>query len=144
MPGLNIAPDYGFDNSPNVTDPDPGARGLAFDTYRARGIDTMSVVVRGGSHYECPYIPNALLGATLRGIELCAWYTTAWFDKYLRGDGSADARLLSGRWRRDAASGSIDLDGDANLFSFYHRSRAWLRLARGGRVACDDLRSGCP
>jgi hypothetical protein len=100
-------------------------------------------VIRGGGHYECPYIPTELLGATLRGSDLCAWYTAAWFDKYLRGDRHADARLLTGRWRSDAAGAAVDAGGDGNLFSFYHRSRVSIGLANGGRFECDDLRAGC-
>ena len=29
---------------------------------------------------------------TLRGIDLSAWYTTAWFDRYLKGDLTAQRR----------------------------------------------------
>jgi hypothetical protein len=34
---------------------------------------------------------------------MIAWYTTAWFDKYVKHDPTADARLLTNRWRHDAA-----------------------------------------
>ncbi len=144
VPALNVAADYGFDNVPNLADPDPQARGRGFEPYRAAGQDVMSVVIRGGSHYECPYIPNDVLGATLRGEALCAWYTLAWFDKYLHDDDTADARLLSDRWRHDARGAEVDAGRDGNLYSFYYRSRAAFALGAGGRVACDDLRGGCP
>jgi dienelactone hydrolase len=143
VPALNVAADYGFDNVPYVADPDPDARGRGFAPYRAAGRDVMSVIVRGGSHYECPYIPNPLLSATLRGEDLCAWYTLAWFDKYLHDDPSAVARLLSDRWRHDARGAAIDAAGDGNLLSFYFRSRVDVGLTAGGRARCDDLRAGC-
>jgi hypothetical protein len=87
--------------------------------------------------------------ATLRGTDLVAWYTTAWFDKYVKcADGSAcerdaDARLLSDRWRADERGGQVDVAGDPNLFSFYRRSRYDVRTADGTEVVCDDMRSGC-
>jgi hypothetical protein len=79
------------------------------------------------------FIANPAFGASLRGPDLAAWYTTAWFDKYVKGDPTADARLLTTRWR-----------GEGNLFSFYYRSRLDVRRADGTRFACEDLRSGCP
>jgi hypothetical protein len=54
---------------------------------------------------------------------------TAWFDKYVKGDATADARLLTTRWQDDGGS----------LFSFYYRSR----LDIDG-FTCEDLRAGCP
>ena len=32
-------------------------------------------------------------------------------------------RLLTNRWRHDAAEAAVDPNGDGNMFSFYHRSR---------------------
>ena len=144
VPGLNISNDYDFSGSPTTGDPDPDARGRAFAPFVARGVDVMSVVIRGGTHYECPYIPNEALGATLRGIDLCGWYTLAWFDKYLRGDPTADPRLLSDRWRHDPLGAQVDPNHDPNALSFYYRSRVAIHRADGSAYRCDDLRAGCP
>lgn len=144
VPGLNVSNDYDFTGSPTTSDPDRDARGRAVDPFAARGVDVMSVVIRGGTHYECPYIPNEALGATLRGIDLCGWYTLAWFDKYLRGDPTADARLLSDRWRHDALGAQVDPGHDADALSFYYRSRAAFHRDDGSPYRCDDLRTGCP
>jgi len=74
---------------------------------------------------------------------MVAWYTTAWFDKYVKGDPSADARLLTTRWRHDVAEGAIDLNHDANMFSFYYQSRLDIHLGEGGVFDCEDMRTGC-
>ena len=106
-------------------------------------MDTGELVIRGGTHYEFSFIPNPGFGGTLRGIDQVAWYTAAWFDKYVKRDSSADKRLLTTRWHNDAAEASIDADRDGNLFSFYYRSRLDIRRASGGRFKCEDIRAGC-
>lgn len=55
--------------------------------------------------------------ATLRGAHLTAWYTLAWFDKYVKGDG--------------------------NPFSFYYPSRLDITVGGGRSVGCEHLRAGC-
>ena len=55
--------------------------------------------------------------------DMIDWYTSAWFDKYLRHDASADKRLLTQRWRHDPVQKSIDPGHDPNVFSFHHYSR---------------------
>ena len=97
--------------------------------YNRAGVDTGQLVIRGGTHYEFSFIPDPAFGATLRGADLAAWYPTAWFDRYVKGDAGADAHVLTTRWKDDGGS----------LFSFYYRSR----LDIDG-FTCEDLRSGCP
>ena len=74
---------------------------------------------------------------------MVAWYTAAWFDKYVKGDASADRRLLTTRWQSDSLEAAIDPNHDGNMFSSYYPSRLDIGLARGGRFGCEDLRSGC-
>jgi hypothetical protein len=107
-------------------------------------VDTGSIAIRGGTHFEYSYLPSRAFRATLRGIDLAAWYTTAWFDKYVKGDSSADARLLTTRWRSDPGDLAVDPGGGGNLYSFYYRSRLDVRRAGGTRFTCEDLREGCP
>src|SRR3954471_18751675 len=116
------------------------------DEYSKHGIDTGEIVIRGGSHLDFSFIPTAgpEFGATLRGADLIDWYTTAWFDKYVKGDPSADARLLTDRWRHDGDEAAVDPGHDGNQFSFYHRSRLDFHTADGKQVDCEDLRNGCP
>jgi dienelactone hydrolase len=140
VPGLNFSEDYP-DGSPITSEPDPDARNADYLAYHAAGVDSMQVNLRGGTHREYSYLPEAS-DATLRGIDTVDWYTTAWFDKYLKGDPTADARLLTARWRSDAAEAAVDPTHDGNMFSFYFRSPVAFTLADGTRADCADLRSG--
>jgi dienelactone hydrolase len=143
-PALGISADYGLPATPNVSDPDPMAKSAQSLAYSRAGVDTGELIVRGGSHVDFSFIANPAFGASLRGPDLAAWYTTAWFDKYVKGDPAADARLLTTRWRDDAAGAAVDPSGDPNDFSFYYRSRLDVHRADGTRFTCEDLRSGCP
>ncbi|MCW2966704.1 MAG: alpha/beta hydrolase [Solirubrobacteraceae bacterium] len=111
--------------------------------YSRNGVDSGEIVIRGGSHLDFSFISNPAFGATLRGADLIDWYTTAWFDKYVKGDKTADARLLTNRWRHDGDEAQVDPGNDGNMFSFYHRSRLDFTLANGKKYDCEDLRTGC-
>ena len=88
-PALGISNDYGLDPDP-VRRPTPTRRrkNAAFQAYKDAGVDSMEFYIRGGTHYESSFIPGmttVVLGtATLRGTDMVAWYTTAWFDKYVK------------------------------------------------------------
>jgi dienelactone hydrolase len=152
-PALGISNDYGLTPTPYDADPDPEGKNAAFQAYKDAGVDSMEFSIRGGTHYESSFIPGNTTGilgtATLRGTDMVAWYTTAWFDKYVKcADGSeceveADRRLLTNRWRDDARGGQVDAGGDPNLYSFYLRSRFDVRDATGVERTCDDMRAGC-
>jgi dienelactone hydrolase len=142
-PGLGISADYGLPPTPNVTVPDPGAKSVWSKAYSKAGVDSGQIIIRGGSHLDFSFIPNQAFGASLRGPDLTAWYTTAWFDKYVRHQNSADARLLTTRWRHDAAEAKVDPNGDGNAFSFYYPSRLVIHRANGAKVSCAKLRAGC-
>jgi len=141
-PALGISSEYYIGDPPYRSDPDPQALAEAFHKYAAAGIDTAEITIRGGTHFEYSDIPLPVLTATLRGIDLAAWYTLAWFDKELKGKPSADRRLLTDRWRNDALGARVDLAHDGNLFSVYYRSQLAIHV-NGRLVACGDLRSGC-
>ena len=142
IPALGMGADYGLTPNPNLSEPDPQSRNAGSRAYSAVNLDTAQLNLRGGTHYEFSYIPNPGFGATLRGIDLVAWYLGAWMDKHVKGDPSADARLLTTRWFGDTATAGIDPDADPNLFSRYLRSRVDVRTATGQRVTCEDVRSG--
>jgi hypothetical protein len=138
-PALGMSADYGLPPLPNTSQPAPTAKTTESFAYTKAGVDTGEVIIRGGSHLDFSFIPNAAFGASLRGADMIDWYTTAWFDKYVKGDATADRRLLTTRWKRDAAEGSIDPNKDPNMFSFFYQSR----LSVGG-FDCEDMRTGCP
>lgn len=145
VPALGMSADYGLVPTPKGSDPDPEDRNGGFETWRSAGVDAMQVNIRGGSHYEWSYSPSIAFipPATLRGIDMSAWYTAAWFDRYVKGDETADARLLTDRWHADPVDIAVDPEEDGNMFSFYFRSRYAFTRADGTAVACDDVRTGC-
>jgi pimeloyl-ACP methyl ester carboxylesterase len=142
VPALGISSDYYIADPPFSSDPDPQGLADAFHTYAAAGIDTAEITIRGGTHLEYADIPNPAFTATLRGIDLAAWYTLAWLDKELKRSRTADERLLTSRWRHDALGGRVDAAHDGNLYSAYYRSQIAIHVA-GRLVKCDDLRAGC-
>ena len=142
-PGLGISADYGLPPTPNTSLPNPHFKEQESQTYSQAGVDSGEIVVRGGSHLDFSFIPNQAFGASLRGPDITDWYATAWFDKYLKHDPTADARLLTERWRNDPVEAGVDPNHDGNAFSFYYYSRLDFGLAQGGRFECEDLRAGC-
>jgi dienelactone hydrolase len=143
-PALGMSADYFIPPEPNTSDPDPLAKSQESMDYSKKGVDTGEIIIRGGTHYDFDWIPNPGFPATLRGADEINWYTNAWFDKYVKGDPTADARLTTGGWRNDAAEAAVDPNGDGNMFSFYYKSRLDIGLDGGGRFVCEDMRPGCP
>jgi hypothetical protein len=143
-PGLGISADYGLPPVPNLSLPDPLGKSSESLAYTTAGVDSGEIIIRGGSHLDFSFIPLAAFGASLRGADLIDWYTSAWFDKYLKRMPSADDRLLSERWMDDPIEKRIDPRHDGNAFSFYYYSRLDVHLADGRRWDCEDLRAGCP
>lgn len=141
VPALGITGDYVLP-SVFVDRPSSGAKDASSRDYSAAGVDTASITVRGASHVDWTWVVSAPL-ATLRGVDMGAWYTVAWFDKYLRADPTADRRLLTRRWAADGSNAAVDPARDPNMFSRWFRSRIDIRLTSGRRVRCEDLRQGC-
>jgi dienelactone hydrolase len=142
-PGLGISADYGLPATPNTSLPAPAAKEQESLAYSKAGVDSGEIVIRGGTHIDFSFIPNAAFGASLRGPDIADWYASAWFDKYLKDEPSADARLLSERWRGDPVEAGVDPNHDGNAFSFYYDSRLDIGLPGGHRFDCEDLRDGC-
>jgi dienelactone hydrolase len=146
-PAMGISNDYGLTPTPFTADPDPQAKNGAFQAYSAAAVDSMQVNIRGGTHYESSLLPCCTVPvfaeATWRGQDFVQWYTQAWFDKYVKGDPTADVRLLTDRWRNDTLTQGVDQNDDPNMFSFYYRSRYEFSLEGGGAAVCDDIRTGC-
>lgn len=143
-PALGLTNDYALFEQAKTALPVPTAKGEASVKLSGLGVDTGSIVVRGGTHFEGALIANPAFGATLRGNDLYAWYERAWFDKYLKGDPAADAALLTDRWRRDTLEAKADSAGDGNQFSRYYFSRMAITKAGGARGVCENLRDSCP
>lgn len=142
-PALGMSADYGLPPLPNTGLPEPQAKSSESLAYSQAGVDSGEIIIRGGSHLDFSFIPNQAFGASLRGPDEIAWYTSAWFDKYVRHQGSADKRLLSQRWREDPAEAAVDVNHDGNAFSFYYLSRLDIHLHSGQAFDCEDMRAGC-
>lgn len=151
-PAIGFSNDYGIAPTPNTSDPDPLAPSTGERGYEKAGVDSMQVIIRGGTHEEYAFIPGqtipALGLATYRGMDMQTWYSVAWFDRYVKCEDAAckraaDRRLLTDRWRNDGPGGKVDPSRDPNLFSFYLRSRYRLTTAAGRKVSCTDMRKGC-
>ncbi len=143
-PALGMSADYGLPPTPNTSLPAPNAKSQWSHSYTQAGVDTGEIIIKGGSHLDFSFIPNQAFGASLRGPDIIDWYTSAWFDKYLKHQRSADKRLLSTRWLHDPISASVDPGHDGNALSFYYYSRLDIGLLGGGRFDCEDMRDGCP
>jgi dienelactone hydrolase len=139
-PALGMSADYFLPPTPNTSQPDPEAKTAQSVEYTEAGVDSGELIIRGGSHLDFSWVPDPAFGASLRGADMIDWYTTAWFDKYVKGDPTADRRLLSDRWFNDAQEAVVDPDADGNMFSRYYRSRLDVGLASGGRFDCEDFR----
>jgi dienelactone hydrolase len=147
-PALGMSADYFLPPTPNTSEPDPTAKSTESVAYSKAGVDTGEIIIRGGSHLDFSFIPfpptytpGPPFGATLRGADMIDWYTSAWFDKYLKRDCTADQRLLTQRWRHDGEEASIDPNHDGNMFSFYYPSRLDIHLANGKRYDDENLRT---
>jgi len=143
-PGLGISADYFLPPTPNTGLPNPTGKEQWSLNYSKAGVDSGEIIIRGGSHLDFSWIPNQAFGASYYGPDIVDWYTTAWFNKYLKHEKSADAMLMTERWRDYAPEGAIDPNHDPNAFSFYYYSRMDIHLADGKRWDCEDLRDGCP
>jgi dienelactone hydrolase len=143
VPSLGLTADTFTGMESRSEDPPPTQQSAGSRAFSRSGVDTGSIAIRGGTHFEFSYLPSTAFRATLRGMDLSAWYTTAWMDKYVKGDPTADARLLSTRWRHDIGDREVDPQGAGNLFSFTFRSRLDIRRTDGSRFTCEDLRAGC-
>ena len=152
-PALGLTADYGQPPTPNSSDLDPESRNGPFFAYQAAGVDAMQINIRGGTHYEFSFMAGYATTypfgtASLRGYDLVGWYTTAWFDRYVKCTTDvcrqeAESRLLTDRWRNDPIGGAVDPTRDRNVFSFYLRSHYGLTRADGSSAVCDDMRRGC-
>lgn len=139
VPGMNQSADgYFLNPTPSPNAPSPTSSLGAYEAWKAAGLDTYSVSVRGGTHIEWTQIPY-ILPATAYGTKLASYYTLAWFDRYVQGDAAiaadADRRLRDG----PAASGP---NGETDVaWNAHHLSARRLSAFFLGGQEVRDLRS---
>jgi dienelactone hydrolase len=95
----------------------------AYEAWRAAGVPTVQVVFAGATHF------NWSAQAPAAAHDLSHHYTRAWFDRWLKGDGTATTRLLAR---------TVDGRPVEAVLSATFRSAA----AVDGRT-CGDLHRGC-
>lgn len=146
VPSMGLAGDYFLVPVPYISPPNPEAHRLGFNEWKAAGIPSYQVVIRGGTHWE--FANNPLLPATSwrppnkqepgaeepfgEGNQLVDYFTLAWFDRWLKEPGeqgydTADDRLLADEQFVD------DL-------SFYFQSARDYPTRQGNQQVKEDIR----
>ena len=133
VPAMGQAGDYFLTPRPHVEPPDPDAKSVGFERWRAAGVDAYQLVVRGGTHYEWSRTPTFPATSWGFGNALADYYTVAWFDRWLKrpsepGYDDADARLLAD-------------DEWGDHLSFHYCSRRAFKGRDGREHVCDDVRA---
>jgi hypothetical protein len=120
----------------NPQRPDPESKKGAFNAWRDAGLDTMQVATRAATHLEWSFVPGLPLAASSWGNKIVAYYTLAWFDKYLLHDATADARLLTKAFQ---APNNPNCGGNDNCYSIYYKNAYSFHDAGGALHSCDDV-----
>lgn len=130
---------------PPTQGPDPAREiNYAYKSWATAGADVMTLVPRASTHFEYWDVPFG--PASRYGQALTSYYQTAWLDKYLKHDPSADARLAatSFHWLEPKGNGvwgpTPTLVRDDQL-SFYFCS-AWRYHALTGSLVQNDDPTG--
>jgi len=165
-PALAMSNDYGFWTQPTLSAPDANAKAAGFQQVADAGLDAQLIVLRGATHLTYSYIPLVFQANEL-GERMASYFTTAWFDRHLRGSKRAYQRLTASAFDTSAdehaiGAGVYDPAGVdpadpyagnipykiagvkvADAVSFYYRSAYALRDPDGIRRTCADIRAGC-
>jgi dienelactone hydrolase len=88
VPAMGMASDARGTDEPTNTDPD--LKKTAYKYWRAHAQPTMELVFAGSTHLDWA---QTRIKNNEDELHAFAYYTRAWFDRFLRGDRSADARL---------------------------------------------------
>ncbi|MEX2196800.1 MAG: alpha/beta hydrolase [Thermoleophilaceae bacterium] len=123
-----------FPPVPSEDGPDSEAKLDGFDAVRGRGVDVQEVVIESASHLAWSHVDGAWTSTWSE--EVAAFYTLAWFDRYLGDDFpregvSATERLVSNYEAREAPGHGL--------------SRKYLSAYSIGADLCRDQRDreGC-
>jgi len=170
VPALALTNDYAFNPQPMSSPPNAQSKAAGFSQVVAAGKDSMQVAFRNATHLTYSYVPYVLPANEL-SERMASYYTVAWFDRYLKGQGSGFTRLTAKKFDRSADTDSIGAglydphvaladpsDPTAgnvpykiagisvpDILSFYYMSQYALSNPRSGsKAACVDMRARCP
>jgi dienelactone hydrolase len=142
--------------------PTLGTKWADLELFRAAEVPAMLVALRSAAHGE-PFRPTGTcLLCSRYGQRIMAYYTIAWFDRYLKGredpriardalarltaktfDDSADVSAID-MGTFDPARGNVPVTiqglAVADRLSFYRTSGYW--LGQGQALQCEDLGAG--
>jgi hypothetical protein len=153
---------------PWIPRPDPELW-LSYQTaasFRSAGVPSSVIALRGSTHHEWDYVPYALVNPTAPlanssslGQAVAAYYTIAWFDRWLKPGqakvADASRRLFAERFdasadRSSIGQGTYDPASQHNVpYRISGRERAALlsRIFSSSITAdgqtCLDLVAGC-
>ena len=143
-PALGMSADYFLPPTPNTSDPDPSAKSVQSHAYSDAGVDTGEIIIRGGSHLDFSFIPNPGVRRDLRGADEIAWYTTAWFDKYVKRDRGRRREAAHQPLAPRRCGGGRSTPTATATCSPSTTRRAWTSgWPNGQRFTCEDMRPGC-
>lgn len=146
VPTMGQSSEYGIAPLPLLAPPNPDGHGAGFAAWKAAGVPSYELTIRGSSHFEWSLIPTFpttswcpdTSGGSCKGgwgRPMAEHYTMAWLDRWLKkpgenGHANADARLLADADWRDRTS-------------FHFRSARDFVTRSGVRKVCADIRAGC-
>jgi len=149
VPALSFSADYGFAPAPYTMPPDAEAHNVAMALWQAQNIPFYSLTFQGTTHFDYSLIPtfpatswcpDPASGACEDGwgAPAVAYYTVAWFDRWLKlpgevGYADADQRLVDDAGPQGAAK-----------MSFRYSSSRDFADRSGQSQRCDSIRAGCP
>jgi hypothetical protein len=151
VPAMGQSSEYGLTPVPKTTPPDPELHKGGYAAWKASGVPVYQLTIQGSTHYEwalIPAVPFAAFPASSWcprpasgqcsggwGNPMAAYYSLAWFDRWLKrrgeaGYSTADLRLVDdAQWR--------------DRYSFYYRSARSFTGRHGMLHHCEDIRAGC-
>lgn len=108
------------------------------DAVAKRGVDVQEVVIESGTHLAWSHVSWAYTSTWSEAVA--AWYSLAWFDRYLHGD----VRRRDGEPRADGETGTARLTRDYDAVGTHGLSAKYTSAWTLGGVACADMTTTCP
>lgn len=109
-----------------------------YDAIRARGVDVQEVVIESGTHLAWSHVSWAYTSTWSEAVA--AWYSLAWFDRYLHGD----VRRREGEVRADGETGTARLTRDFDAVGTHGLSAKYASAWSLGGATCPDMTAaGC-
>ena len=117
----------------------PASRGklAGFDAISARGVDVQEVVIESGTHLAWSHVSWSYTAAWSEAVA--AWYSLAWFDRYLQGD----VKRKSGEVAADGETGTARLTRDFDAVGTHGLSAKYTSAWALGGASCADMTAGC-